>query len=293
MSSIDPLGVSISAAGPAFAAIFTNPADVAKTRLNMDRELESSRPPRYRGMVHCVRSVWSSEGAAGVQRGLSFSMFREASKCSFRIGLHEPIVNAIHQGPGPAPFAIKALGGLCSGGLSALICNPLDLIKTRLQLDAGHACGSATTMSAPGLLAQVIREEGVSSLWRGTQVSMARSMAGNAGLLGVNMQLKEVAAKHMQPGTLPDALCALAAGAACVAAINPMDVVRTRLYSQPTDASGVGTLYKSAFDCASKILTIEGAPAFYKGASANFVRVGPHTILTFVFIGWMRRAAEK
>ena len=36
-----------------------------------------------------------------------------------------------------------------------------------------------------------------------------------------------------------------------------------------------------------------GAPAFYKGATAHFLRVGPHTMLTFVFIGLMRRVVDS
>ena len=94
----------------------------------------------------------------------------------------------------------------------------------------------------------------------------------------------------MAPGTVSDGFCALGAGAANVAVINPVDVLRTRLYSQPLDAAGKGVLYDGALDAASKILRIEGAGAFYKGATAHFLRVGPHTMLTFVFIGLIRRA---
>jgi solute carrier family 25 protein 34/35 len=184
--------IAFSAAGPSAAAIFSNPADVAKTRLNMDRELQSSgKPPRYTGTFDCIRRVWAAEGMAGVQRGLSFAMVREASKCSFRIGLHEPIVEALHSGPGPASFSIKFIGGLASGGIAALICNPLDLIKraarrqqspspahittsrapsrtcarrhapphtrTRLQLEPGHARGSAASGAGSGPVAVIMQ----------------------------------------------------------------------------------------------------------------------------------------
>ena len=66
-------------------------------------------------------------------------------------------------------------------------------------------------------------------------------------------------------------------------------IERTRLYSQPLDSHGKGVLYDGALDCAWKILRIEGVLAFYKGATAHFLRVGPHTMLTFVFIGLLRR----
>ena len=76
-SNVVAINLGISALGPAAAAIFSNPADVAKTRLNMDRELQSAgKPPRYTGTFDCIRRVWASEGMAGVQRGLSFAMVR-------------------------------------------------------------------------------------------------------------------------------------------------------------------------------------------------------------------------
>ena len=50
-------------------------------------------------------------------------------------------------------------------------------------------------------------------------------------------------------------------------------------------------LYDGALDAFAKIARIEGVLAFYKGATAHFLRVGPHTALTFVFIGLLRRAA--
>ena len=128
------IDLAIKSAGPAAAAIFTNPFDVAKTRLNLDRELQSSASrPHYRGTIDCILRTWDAEGMAGVQRGLSFALIREATKGVFRIGLHEPIVKRLHpSSAAPAPFYKKVLAGFGSGAIAALITNPLDLIKTRL-----------------------------------------------------------------------------------------------------------------------------------------------------------------
>jgi solute carrier family 25 protein 34/35 len=95
----------------------------------------------------------------------------------------------------------------------------------------------------------------------------------------------------MTPGIATDAGCAFVAATAVVACINPVDVVRTRLYSQPLDAHGSGVLYASAVDCARQVLRVEGPFAFYKGVTAHFMRVGPQVVLTFVFIASLKRAA--
>ena len=109
----------------------------------------------------------------------------------------------------------------------------------------------------------------------------------------MNTELNERVRRQatIRPSMATDAACALCAAAACVAAINPVDVIRTRLYSQPLDARGGGALYASSVDCARQVLAVEGPFAFYKGVTAHFARVGPQVVLTFVFIASMKRLA--
>ena len=93
------------------------------------------------------------------------------------------------------------------------------------------------------MAASIVREEGILGLWRGTSVSMVRSGFGAAALLPTNSKLKELTSRYMPAGAVSDGISALGAGAANVATINPVDVLRTRLYSQPLDAAGRGVLY--------------------------------------------------
>ena len=89
-------GVAYSALAPAISCVLTNPMDVAKTRLNMDRELRPPGAPRaFAGIVDCIRQAWAAEGLAGVQRGLGFAVVREASKNAFRLGLYDPLEAAL------------------------------------------------------------------------------------------------------------------------------------------------------------------------------------------------------
>ena len=120
---------------------------------------------------------------------------------------------------------------------------------------------------------------------------MVRSMLGNAAILSVNLQLNEWVKRTptLKSSVATDAFCAFWGATACVAVINPVDVVRTRLYSQPLNPQGAGVLYENAIDCSRKMLAIEGPLAFYKGVTAHFFRVGPHVVLTFMFINSMKR----
>ena len=88
------LSVGSGALAPALAAVVTNPADVAKTRLNMMLELQAGRVST--SVVECLRGIHATEGVAGLQRGLGFVLVREASKNAFRLGLFEPTVALLH-----------------------------------------------------------------------------------------------------------------------------------------------------------------------------------------------------
>lgn len=114
--------MAVSGAGPAFAAVFTNPMEVAKTRLQL--QVKGGDGPQYKGVFDCMFQTLRSEGIGGLQSGLSTSMFREGSKCAFRLGLYNPFMAQLHQEKGPAPMYKRFAAGAMCGVVSSLICEP-------------------------------------------------------------------------------------------------------------------------------------------------------------------------
>jgi hypothetical protein len=76
----------------------------------------------------------------------------------------------------------------------------------------------------------------------------------------------------------------LLASVLTVTAMNPWDVISTRLYQ----SGGVATRYRGPLDCAMQAVRAEGVLALQKGWLAQFARLGPHTILTFVAMEHLR-----
>lgn len=87
-------------------------------------------------------------------------------------------------------------------------------------------------------------------------------------------------------------LASTVSGLAVTTAINPLDVISTRLYSQRV-INGKGELYDSVTDSIRKTYKAEGFRGFYKGWTAHYLRVGPHTILTFVLWEQAKRLVIK
>ncbi|BEJ14018.1 hypothetical protein CspHIS471_0311920 [Cutaneotrichosporon sp. HIS471] len=85
------------------------------------------------------------------------------------------------EAPAAPKSSIKATHHLASGALSGLtsaVClQPLDLLKTRLQ--QGYNVGRKRHRLGP-VVRQVLRDDGVTGLWRGTVPTVARNVPGVA-----------------------------------------------------------------------------------------------------------------
>lgn len=84
-------------------------------------------------------------------------------------------------------------------------------------------------------------------------------------------------------GILNHFLSSCVSGLAVSTAISPFDVISTRLYNQ------TGTTYSGVVDCFVKTIKAEGLRGLYKGWLPQFTRIGPHTVLTFVFWEQLKR----
>lgn len=82
-------------------------------------------------------------------------------------------------------------------------------------------------------------------------------------------------------------------GIAVVIAMTPFDVVSTRLYNQKLDNRGRGLLYAGITDCVLKVVKVEGLYGLYKGLVANYLRIGPHSVLTLTIWTYLREMEKR
>ena len=85
-------------AGAGGAAVITvtfiHPIDVIKTRLQIAGEA-GRQTKQYNGVSGVIKVVLADEGAAAFYKGIGAAWMREASYTSLRLGLYEPIKNAM------------------------------------------------------------------------------------------------------------------------------------------------------------------------------------------------------
>ncbi|KAI9088499.1 mitochondrial carrier domain-containing protein [Phlyctochytrium arcticum] len=149
-------------------------------------------------------------------------------------------------------------------------------------------------------LKYIYNGEGVRGLWRGVDAAILRAGVGSGVQLSSYDYWKTLLMRtgwftlHDGHGGLDLHLAASMVTSLFVCiAMNPFDVASTRMYNQRTGVDGKhGALYKSGLDCLVKTVRTEGVPALYKGFTAHYLRLGPHTILTFVFLEQLRKAGR-
>lgn len=283
------------------AVTFTNPIELVKTRMQLQGELSKSKlaPKLYKNPFQAGYYIFQHEGIRGLQQGLVCGYFYQLGLNGCRIGLYEPSRYYITKylfpntfvegGKVPQNLVVNVLSGCISGCAGAIIASPFFLIKTRMQSyskainsEAAHHIGQQTYYRSvwDGFL-QIYKAEGFKGLFRGVDAAVLRTGAGSAAQLPVYNATKTFLLKHEIVGNNTLALHFLSssmAGLGVAIVMNPWDVILTRVYNQK------GDLYKGPVDCFRKTVSSEGFGALYKGFWAQLFRIGPHSILTLMFM---------
>jgi solute carrier family 25 protein 34/35 len=130
-------------------------------------------------------------------------------------------------------------------------------------------------------LRKVHASEGFAGLFRGLNGALPRVMTGSAVQLSSYDTCKAYVVQWGVPAGVAQHLTAsLLASVLTVTAMNPWDVISTRLYQ----SVGVNTQYSGPLDCAAQTVRREGWAALQKGWLAQYGRLGPHTVLTFLLL---------
>ncbi|KAF8248881.1 mitochondrial carrier [Wilcoxina mikolae CBS 423.85] len=160
---------------------------------------------------------------------------------------------------------VEAFSGLTAGLLSTLTVHPLDLIKTRLQIN--RAVGTNKFGTSFRLLQQIARTEGngYMSLYRGLAVNVTGNMLSWSIFFLLYGELKNRTTDRNGNGKLSDFdILATSGCAGVLTAIctNPLWVVKTRMLS--TAATTVGA-YPTMLSGFRSILRTDGPRGLLRG----------------------------
>lgn len=307
------------------------PLDLLKVKLQV-----SSKPPTHPFSPHLrlarstilssFKDIIKLDGPQGLYRGLTTNLVGNAASWGLYFLWYSMIKDRMaRDSEGVQNIKLSAsqhlLASASSGVITAIITNPLWVVKTRMFTTRSNSQGAYKNLF-DGLF-RISKEEGVRGLWKGTVLALIGVSNGAIQFMTYE-ELKrwrrdkiQKHSDHHSPINLPAENLPLSnleyivlSGASKLVSIGltyPYQVVRSRLQNQfviephpknstlpgrearnttkrPTTTFAVetGVHYRSIAHCISHTYRSEGLRAFYRGLGTNAIRILPGTCVTFV-----------
>ncbi|KXN81090.1 Mitochondrial dicarboxylate transporter [Leucoagaricus sp. SymC.cos] len=262
------------------AASCTHPLDAVKVRMQTLESASSSNRP---STISVIRSSISQSGFRSLYAGLTASLMRQMSYSLVRLGSYEKMKEQISSNGKPSTLQLLLAASL-AGGLGGVAGNPADIILVRMTSDLIRQPDRRYNYSnAIAGLVSLIRTEGMRGLGRGLGTNTTRAVLMNVSqvcsydffkgellhktLPGFDYKLKDNLLTHF--------LASCLAGTVATTVCSPADVLRSRVMASSSKASVSQILARSFRE--------EGITFLFKGWTPAFIRLGPNTVLLFVF----------
>lgn len=192
-----------------------------------------------------------------------------------------------------SPGLLTLIGMACTSGfIGGIAGNPADVLNVRMQSDAALPIEKRRNYkhAFDGLI-QMTRQEGFGSLFRGVWPNSTRAVLMTASQLASYDSFKRVCIEKFSMG---DNLgthfsASFMAGFVATTVCSPVDVIKTRIMTAcPIESRGHTTIGLLRDICRK-----EGFAWTFRGWVPSFIRLGPHTIATFLFLEEHKKLYRK
>ncbi|KDR85275.1 hypothetical protein GALMADRAFT_149749, partial [Galerina marginata CBS 339.88] len=268
------------------AASCTHPLDVTKVRMQTLNSISGSKRPSTSSVI---RTSISKSGFRSLYVGLSASLMRQMSYSLVRLGLYEKMKAQLSQ-EGKNSTARLLLAACVAGGLGGVAGNPADIILVRMTSDLVRPQDKRYNYSnAFSGLVNVVREEGFRGLSRGLGTNTFRAVLMNASQVGSYDFFKSTLLANPLPvvhyqfrdNLILHLISSCMAGMFATTVCSPADVIRSRIMAASCETTFTEVLSRSFHE--------EGIRFLFKGWTPSFIRLGPNTVLMFVFYEQLKK----
>lgn len=240
----------MAAAGPGCAVAngLLNGFETTKVKL----QLHNPAAPVYRSATTAgvMSQIIREEGVVRglLTPGLSASLTRSMLYGAYRIGLYSTTRDWLSSFTGGSTDSTPRLthrvgSGMFTGGLGAVLTCPLDVVRTRMQAEAGNICAQNRVYttglqkgmevryrSLYGTIVHILRHDGLSKgLYRGAAVTIARASVLNGAQLASYDTLKRTFHGKIEEGPVLHVLCALCSGIIAQTVAMPIDTIKSSM----------------------------------------------------------------
>lgn len=244
-----------------------------------------------------AKNIIAQDGILSLYKGLSAAWLRQATYTTARLGIFEQITKYQSTNPDGSKRVTstldKTIAGLAAGGLGSIVGTPADVALIRMQSDGTLPPEQRRNYRGVGdALTRILREEGVTGMFKGTMPVVTRAMALNVGMLTGNAVAEDQLSKAGFTKAQTSVGAKFISGFFASFFSLPFDFVKTRVQKQKRLPDGTYP-YKNSIDCARKVLLNEGPLAFYKGFATYYVRIAPHAMVTLAALDALKAGVKK
>ncbi|XP_058809483.1 mitochondrial basic amino acids transporter [Phymastichus coffea] len=255
------------------------PLDTVKVHI----QTQDHRNPKYRGTWHCFRTLLAKDSVSGLYRGMSSPMGGVAVINAIVFGVYgqtQKVLSEQLPANGQHQLSGHFLAGASAGIAQAPVCSPIELAKTRLQLQESSSSSQRRFSGPLQCLRHIHRTEGLRGVFSGFWITLLRE----APSLGVYFATYEALTHSDTPISTCHMLVAGGlAGTASWVMSYPIDVVKSRLQAD------VDKKYSGAVDCLRSSVRSEGYSCLFRGLNSTIIRAFPTNAATFAVVTWTIR----
>jgi len=166
---------------------FVYSLDYARTRLaNDNKSAKKGGSRQFNGLIDVYRKTIASDGVAGLYRGFVISCVGIIVYRGLYFGLYDSIKPVLLTGNLEGSFLASFLLGWSITIGAGLASYPIDTVRRRMMMTSGEAVKYSSSMACAS---EIVRKEGVKSLFKGAGANILRAVAG-AGVLSGYDQLQ-------------------------------------------------------------------------------------------------------
>ncbi|KGR06470.1 solute carrier family 25 (mitochondrial dicarboxylate transporter), member 10 [Candida albicans P78048] len=279
------------------ACLVTHPLDLAKVRLQT-----ATKPGQ--SLLSMIYQIITKEGFFKIYSGLTASLLRQATYSTTRFGIYEFLkeqyMESIATTGGseqkkPSTAVLLPMS-MIAGALGGLVGNPSDVVNIRMQNDSTLPINQRRNYrNAFDGIYKICQQEGINSLFRGLTPNLIRGVLMTASQVVTYDIAKSILVDHihMDPSKKSTHFSAsLIAGLVATTVCSPADVVKTRIMNSKGSTgggSGGDGVNGNAISILKNAVKHEGIGFMFRGWLPSFIRLGPHTIVTFLVLEQLRK----
>ncbi|EIE27681.1 mitochondrial substrate carrier protein [Coccomyxa subellipsoidea C-169] len=229
----------------------------------------SSRPAVYKGIGPTAAKIYREEGLRAFWKGNGTNVVRIFPYSAVQFSANEKYKRLLATKDGKLTVGQRLTAGAFAGMSAVAVTHPLDVIRLRLSLPRAGYTGMTNA------LVTIMRTEGSFALYKG----FAPALIGTAPFAALNFASYDLLKKYffdldVRPSTAGTLGMGAASGLLASSVCFPLDTVRRQMQMR-------ACTYTSQANAISTIWHTEGYRGFYRGWTANALKVLPQNSLRF------------